>query len=326
MDIKKAYLSLLEVSQQKQDMRAAGSAVENLFNIPDIDSQLMPLWPGEIMMVCGLPSNGKSFICRVMASNLADRMNEDGDPIVWVSTEESVEKIAAQMVARFMPQISYDQIARGYVDISSLVIASGNPHVFKLLGRPIHIIGRSMNLDSPYRSARLTLDYINDEIVKIEKRPSVIILDYLQKIDDLDPTSKEASVRRTVDSLRDMADRHKTVLVVASQAKFEVSRRQYCAPQLTDSEWSSNAGQTADIFIGTWILKVTHRPGNTVNLYGRQVTVDNSNLAVIYISKNKDGAMGTEHTVLADPVNLKLTGASINTINLNGNIPRPVDF
>lgn len=305
-----AFKSLVDVTNQRQQQRERGEVIENLFGIPALDEYLVPLWIGDICVIIALTSNGKSFLGRVAVSNYLLRVGRSGAPVIWVSTEETLEKVAALFIARMIDGISYLDIVQGRVPVDDFIRAASSPGLFRLMDLPLYIIAHSSNIEERDQGIRnLNINEIRASITSLGERPGLVVLDYLQRVRTTEDigVSKQQQVSDIVEGLRAFTDEFKTTLMVMSQAKARVVERATPMPGIMDSEWSAVMGHSAELGIASWIPRTTHTHGANIRIGQHSFILDaNQSLMAIQVAKQKDGDMGRVFIVEYDPINLTL--------------------
>jgi replicative DNA helicase len=308
-------------------------AVSGFFGIKEIDDYLVPLWPGDLMYVTALPSNGKSFVARMFEQRTVDLLlrNDDGTRVaVWVTTEESVEKIGAHWLAA-MSGVSSTAMLSGKLSDSQKVTM--NSRVAQVGSWPLFVVGHSGATRDEHgyqaKTARLSRDEIDacfDFIMNTLQKDIVLAtIDYLHRVRNDGRSDREEHIRTTVDWTRDVAIWLGCPVVVAAQAKSKVGERKFAMPGIPDVEWSMNAGQSADALLGLWMPKTTLGVGALIDHFGeyRNLTVTEDMLFVA-VAKQKDGPGGKVFLLQAEPHLMTWRFHEANSyVTVNLNAPQP---
>jgi replicative DNA helicase len=301
-------------------------AVYGFFGIPEIDEYMVPLWPGDLMYVTALPSNAKSFTCRMFEQRVVDLLlnNDDGSRVVvWVTTEESVEKIAAHWLAG-MSGVSSTAMLSGKLTEEHQVTL--NASVAEVGSWPLYVVGHSSSSRGDdgvkHKSARLSMSEIDacvDFIMNKRGKDIVLLtIDYIHRIRNDSRRDREEHIRTAVDWTRDLAIWLSAPVVVAAQAKSKVGDRKYAMPTIPDVEWSMNAGQSADALLGLWMPKTTLGVGAIIEQFGEyQNIVVTESMLFVAVAKQKDGPGGRIFLLDAQPHMMKWRLMEMKEINLN---------
>jgi replicative DNA helicase len=315
--------------EQIEDRRVAllqDRAVYGFFGLEDIDNYMVPLWPGDLMYVTALPSNAKSFTCRMFEQRVVDLLlrNDDGSRVcVWVTTEESTEKIGAHWLAG-MSGVNSTAMLSGKLSEEQKVTV--NASVAEVGSWPLYVVGHSSSTRDDdgirHKSARLSQDEIDaciDYIMNTLGKDIVLLtIDYIHRIRNAGRSDREEHIRRCVDWTRDLAIWTSSPVVVAAQAKSKIADRKFAMPGIPDVEWSMNAGQSADALIGLWMPKTTMGVGAVIESFGeyRDLVVTESMLFVS-VAKQKDGPGGKIFLLDAKPHMMEWVAMEPQTVNLN---------
>jgi len=318
----------LETMAERKAAMADDRAVSNMFGIPEIDELVVPLWPGDYAFTIGLPSNGKSFLARMQALRILNMLmsgNHTDRVVVWATAEESVERVTTAWLAAISGVSATDMLSGKLSNVHSVTV---NAAVSEVASWPLyvigHVLGNHSSGTSKHTSSRLStadieacLDYIRDGR---EKQIVFFVMDYLQRVrKPLEISNREEHIRLTVDWGRDIANKFSTPVNMVTQAKFSVFDRSIPVPGLEDSEWSANAGQSADTMFSVWMPQTKPGVGEVVN-YGkwRNLIVERGMLFV-YVAKQKMGEAQVAFLLRAQPHLMKWELLEIQEIDLNSN-------
>jgi replicative DNA helicase len=283
----------LDAVQDRQDHPGLGLQT----NLHSLDKWLMPLMPGELVVVLGRPSNYKSgflsyWARQVVAQILAWGEAPEGKPqpvVVYASWEMLVEELGL-----------YDLVGRSGVDMRQAWFGSlEEGGMDRLRGAamkravcPIWMIGHSLARRKDFRN--LTLPGVREALLRAEDvwqvRPAILFLDYLQTIEAVDGEDKRMQVMSNVEWSKRLARDLGCPVVLAAQAGREVDERAFKLPGMGDSQESSRIEQAADKLIALWMPKITEELGSRIDaLGGLEVT---ENLLVAGVRKQRMGPAG----------------------------------
>jgi replicative DNA helicase len=302
-------------------------AVSGFFGIKELDDYLVPLWPGDLMYVSALPSNGKSFVCRMFEQRMVELLlrNDDGSRVcVWVTTEESAEKLGAHWLAAMS---GVDSTAMLSGKLSETQQVTVNASVAEVGSWPLYVVGHSSSVRDEdgirNKSARLSrneIDQCLDHIMNTLGKDIVLLtIDYIHRIrNDGKGGDREEHIRRSVDWTRDAAIWTSAPVVVAAQAKSKVGERKYAIPGIPDVEWSMNAGQSADALLGLWMPKTTMGVGSVLDRFGEYTDLlITESMLFVSVAKQKDGPGGKIFLLDAKPHLMEWHGVDVTSHNLN---------
>jgi replicative DNA helicase len=318
-------LTLDSIDQREQDI-LSGKAVAGLFGLETLDDYVVTQWPGDVLVICALPSNGKSFVSRMLAKRVVDVLLEHGDGsrvVVWVTVEESIEKVTTHWLAAMSGISATDMLSGKMKDIQKgrmrASVAEVSSWPFYIIG---HSIARREEDGEKHKTARLSRDEIDmclDYIMNTAKKDiAFVVIDYLHRVRNDKGSDREEHIRKTVDWTRDVAIWTGCPVVLAAQAKYKVAERKYPMPNLAEVEWSMNAGQTADAFFGLWMPKTSIGVGGMVEDFGGfKNLVVTDDMCFIGIGKQKDGPAGKVFLIKAKPHLMTWNEMIIERVNLN---------
>jgi len=301
-------------------------AVYGLFGIAELDNYVIPLWPGDLMYVTALPSNGKSFVCRMFEKRVVDLLlhNDDQKRVaVWITTEESTEKIGAHWLAGMSGISSTDMLSGRLTQEQQVTM---NASVSRVGSWPLYVIGHSISkrdakgIQNPSRRlSRSEIDKCIDYIVNKRQKDIVFLtLDYIHRVRNDGRGDREEHIRQSVDWTRDIANWISAPVVVAAQAKAKVGDRKYAMPGIPDVEWSMNAGQSADALIGLWFPKTSIGVGGLIEKFGKyENLVVTESMMFVGVAKQKDGRGGDVFLLDVKPHLMEWEILEMASIDLN---------
>ena len=278
--------------------------------IPEVDAQLLPLRPGELVTITGRPGNYKSGLMQFWARRVANELLASQDEhgiVVYVTWEMAVEEIGL-----------YDLAAATALDAAELAQGRLDDAAFERLQAaavrraciPLWLIGHS--IERRKKRPRLTmgnvakaLEWIEDNM---EFHPRIVFLDYLQQMEPERRPGQEVNRRmdifENVHRCKDMALALGCPVVLGVQATRAVDERTWKLPQIGDQMESSNIEHTADKMISVWMPKTSEPPG----LLGNTDLEVNDNLLILGIIKQKLGPAGGWWGLYVDPTRNVITG------------------
>lgn len=288
-----AVTSALETMGQRLEENESGESVGFSFDLPELRDYLRPLYPGEFGVICGLSRNGKSFLLKKGAYLKTMEIYDEGPSnkcVIVMTWEESAEILAMNWLAT-LSGISSTKMLRG--NISRQEFDRINTIAVKVSQYPIYIIGPSINRgkDGVRRKPDLSMKGVESALEwimnKQKKDPQLIIGDYLQRVPG-NHQKREIHIMQTVDWFKDLGFWSGAPVLMGSQAKQIIEDRKYPQPRLYDSEWSANAAQSADMFLGSWMPKTTFRAGETIDSYAGYHNIEvTPTLMMLGVNKQK---------------------------------------
>lgn len=314
--------TLAMINSRKEAVKK-GTSIAKVFGIKEIDAYVVTFWPGDVIFIIALPSNGKSFMARMHAKHILNTLmeTEDDRVVVWITTEESVEKVTAHWLAALAGVSSTNLISGRVSDVEMHYL---DTHIAEFVTWPIYIIGHSVSErdenNKRQQGARLTrkqiqhgLEYIMNHL---ERDIAFIVLDYIQRVHPDDYEKNEPHMRQTVDWCRDMALMCACPIEVCSQSRNEVLDKRFPIPGMGDGQWTSNIGQTADSIFTSWFPKTTHGVGEEIEKFAGYGPIDiDEGHMFIRVAKQRDGKGGETYLVVAKPH--KLEWVPVQKYNLN---------
>jgi replicative DNA helicase len=237
---------------------------------PALDKYLGGFSPGQVYILAGRPSMGKSaFIQRVAATC--------SESIALFSLEMSTQ----QIVMRMLSQES---------GVAHWVIRNGklNEGEWKYLVETAGKLSRKRVFIND--NGRLSIADIESEVAMLVQRHGVkgVIIDYLQLVEMPRAETRDQSIGVVTRRLKELAKTEKIFVIVLSQLNRVVESRVDKRPLLADLRESGNIEQDADVVI------FVYRP----EYYQiKEVEIDSmkqgsENLACLIIAKNRDGPTG----------------------------------
>lgn len=254
-----------QVEEARDNPKAIRGVRTGLFSLDEI----LDGWqPGELMLVAGRPSMGKTALGLHFIRHAAGSC-----PVLMISAEMRAQALALRMLASESHMDSH-RIRRGRITDGELEIMRTCKD--RLAGLPIFVADRTFDVRTAILQARYA---------RREKQVGLVVVDYLQL---LRPAERADSREREVASLgRDMkrlAEELEIPIIAMAQLNRAVEARTNKRPQMSDLRESGALEQDADVVI------LLHRPAH----YGEPTGImDGKNLLEIIIAKHRNGAVGT---------------------------------
>ena len=238
---------------------------------PDLDKVIRGLRPGEITIVGGWPTMGKTSLL----ANIAARSGVQVPQLIF-SSEMSVSSIMARMLID-LAQIPGDIMRSG--NLSEQEIQRKQIAITKLQNRPIFIDG----------SSHLTpaiVDAVCQEMSENVAGEYVVYIDYLQLMQANESTgSRRTDIDSIMTDLSVIAKTRQIPMVIACQLRRPDEKNYGRAPRLSDLKESSGIEQVADVVI------LIHRPAY-FKMTEVDVTASDDGEAYLLIAKNRNGRQG----------------------------------
>lgn len=258
--------------------------------IKPLDEHLLPLRPGELVVVIGRTSNYKSGLMQYWARNIAQDIDGDGEIVVYVTWEMAVEELGLYDLAA-SASINASEIAQGRV--SDEAWERLQAAAMQRAAIPLWLIGHSV--DRRKRRPDLTLSNVGRALQWIDDeknmRPRAIFLDYLGQMQAEKGEDRRMQTFENVRRCKDMALALGCPVILGVQAGRQMDGREWKLPEIGDGQESSNIEQTADKVISVWLPKTSEPIGSILRLpggKGPEITVTD-NLLVIGLKKQRLG-------------------------------------
>lgn len=236
-----------------------------------IDSRVL-LTKGKVMVLGGLPSDGKTALALVLALKFAEKYN-----VGFFSLETDGETLTDRLVASGF-QIPFDSIVQQHMtDLDWVQFAQEQP---KFINRRLRIIEES----------RLTADQI--AAISTAYGFDCIFIDYVQLIttERVRGTTRAEQLSDVSQALKIFAQSTKTMVVELAQRKTPDRKEGQSGTDMFDLGESSQFGKDADV-----ILQLA-RPGKNDRVSDEDEgskPMDFDKTRLLKIAKNKEGQRGT---------------------------------
>lgn len=258
-----------------------------------LDAIVPGFYPGELILLGGRPSMGKSAV----ASCIATRAAKAGRGVCIASLEMTPESMAMRIMSEATADrgsgISYAQMRRGEMDerqVKTLIDVMGRD----LADLPIHFLPPS------YRDIGAIYAGVKQVNRRLAGNLGLVIIDYLGLIKG-DGKNRYEEITNISIALKGMALQLGVPVLALSQLSRAVETRDDKRPQLSDLRESGQLEQDADTVLfcyrGEYYLEREKPDGEDLELYaGWQDAMDRAkNRLEIIVAKQRQGEIGTAH-------------------------------
>lgn len=268
---------VLEKSYQEQAEREAGKITRIFSGLYDLDALTGGLYKGELTIIAGRPSMGKSAVALWMALSMARK----GIPVAFFSVEMSKEQNVIRLLSmisgidsdrlRFKGTLASDRVRleQAQQELERL------PITLEYCGSDTidDIRAKAQSLHKQGKLGALFIDYLN--LINI-----VVSKNQLQETTDL---ALGSIARKT----KLMAEEMEIPVILLAQLNREVDRRQGLHfPVLSDLRNSGAIEQVADVVI------FVYRAEKYNIYYDPKTKEDLRGVGLLLLAKNRNGATG----------------------------------
>lgn len=255
------------------DMIGAGAIKKIPTGLASLDDMIGGFQAGQVVVLGGRPSMGKSALLLNIAHNIA----EAGTPCVFFTREMSTDELNIRLISR----------VSGYA-LSTVAHSSGNERAMSEIARaasiasamPLYIDEKSASMDDIVSSIRY-------HSVKFDTK--CFFVDYLGLVIPRDTKApREQQVAEMTRTFKMLAKERGVTIVIASQLNRQAETREDKRPRLADLRESGAIEQDADIVL------FVHRPG----YYNAEIP---STLAEIVCAKQRQGITGVAEATWDGP-------------------------
>ena len=234
----------------------------------DIDRYTGGWQPGNLIIVAGRPSMGKSALALILSSNPAKL----GSPVLFLSLEMSKEELATRFLSG---ETEYTNVEIRNADVNFDKLVNGS---HKIACLPIIID------DTPGIGLYEVRSKIKKQIIR--NHIKLVIIDYLQLM-SADANSREQEVSKISRGLKAISKEFNIPIIALSQLNREVESRADRRPRLSDLRESGSLEQDADIVCFVFRPKYYGMGTATVG----QEEISSENLMIVDCGKNRNGAL-----------------------------------
>jgi len=247
--------------------RSAGEKPGVLTDFYDFDEKVRGgLKPGQLVIVAGRPSMGKSAWAMAVASNVAAQ----GKPVAVFSLEMSNSELAQRLLSG-AASIASDRLGSGEI----------NPEEWVAIGRGCsEVCNLPLHLDE---SSNVTPSHVLTQCRSLKAREGglgLVVIDYLHLMLDGDEDDVK-ELGKITRACKRMARSLEVPVMLLSQLSRAVENRQNKRPMMSDLRSSGAIEQDADL------IAMLYR-----DEYYNPETADRG-IAEVLITKNRNGATGT---------------------------------
>jgi len=232
-----------------------------------IDEKIGGFARGEMEIIAGRPSMGKSSI----AANIALNMARAGHTVFYQSAEGTNHSLMCRLMS-MCSRIPLSNIRRGNLSDSENVKLAHTSGVISQLGLYVS--------DTERRWEKIKAGIQNHKLR--DPKLDVLIIDYVQLIRASGNwrENRQAEVTHISNEAKSLAVALKIVVILVCQLNREVEKRKTHRPMLSDLRESGSLEQDADVVL------MLYRP----EYYGEG---NDPKAAEVCVSKNRDGATGS---------------------------------
>ena len=271
VELKDALKRTFKVLESLAEKRSAVTGVPTGFN--EIDKMTSGLQPGDLVIVAGRPSMGKTAFSINMAENAAMHPETPCGVAVF-SLEMGTDQLVMRMLTS-QGRVDAQRLRTGYAsqhDLNNLVKAAD-----KLSRAPIYIDD----------TAGITIMEMRAKARRLqaEKGIGMIVVDYLQlmkgRAGGNSQISREQEISEISRGLKALAKELRVPVVALSQLNRSLESRNDKRPMLSDLRESGAIEQDADVIMFVYRDEV----------YNKET--DERGIAEIIIGKQRNGPVGT---------------------------------
>jgi len=248
---------IFEIAKEMQSPRKGV-----LSGFPDLDSKTLGFKGGELTLIAGRPSMGKTALLLQMA-------HQTGGTVMIASLEMNERMLGERLISQ-ISGVGLHTIKSKRIKEKDKVLA--REALEKISNKQIYV------LDTP----ALTPPRL--EMALKEVNPSCVFVDYLQLMSIAGERGEE-KVALIGQALKAMALKLDIPFVVASQLNRNPEGREGHVPYLSDLRGSGSLEQTADVVL------LLHRPAYYRIMEG-DPDADDDGQAWLYVAKNRSGPVG----------------------------------
>jgi replicative DNA helicase len=285
-------MSTLNLIQDRKEFGAAGLDT----GISTVDKALMPVMPGELVVVMAQTGNFKTGFLRCWYREVVRQLKTQAvgvprEVVAYVSWEMAQEEIGL-----------YDLVEGTGIDVKAAWQGKITDDQLYALAEaakrreqmPVWLLGHSIT--GSRGGPIMTMAAIRDALQAMEDRwgthAAVIFLDHLQEVTngpgELNVDRRQL-VMRNVEGAKQLARDMSAPVILAVQAGRQCGEREFKLPQIGDGQETSRIEQVADKVLALWMPKTTEPLGQLVEGVGVPCT---ENLLILGIRKQRMGPSG----------------------------------
>lgn len=274
--IKKPLAAVIDKMEADYDSPPKNGVIGLSSGFGDLDDALLGLSPGDLVIVAGRPSMGKTAFAMNMAEHVAVN---DGKPVAVFSMEMGKEQLAQRLMSS-TGGIPLNHIRQSWrVEDQEWALISAS--VTRLGPSPLYIDDTpalSFNAVRS-RSMRLTAEIANEYPDGL----AMVVVDYIQLMasDVAGYENRNGQIEEITRGLKQLAKELQVPVVALSQLNRNLESRTNKRPVMSDLRDSGSIEQDADIILFLYRDEVYN-----------QDTVDKG-IAEIGVGKNRNGSLGS---------------------------------
>lgn len=231
-------------------------------------NHLSPILPVDFIGFMAYTGNGKTRISLSQAYHQAKRLMDEGKDltncVVYYTFDqpaEDLEKLVRKMLTR-------DLAAHG--------------KQYSMLERmrfPLWFAGKNRvnQRKNGYRLPPLTTDLLDEVLTEImdgEKRPSLVVFDFIQRVMLNKNAERQDTVLRAAEYLSDFLARHEVPGIIPIQSARTVFNRQDKTPMIHEAQWSSGIEQMCSKLVSFWRPAATKDLNAMIDVGGKKHVAD----------------------------------------------------
>lgn len=233
--------------------------------------------PGEFIILAARPSVGKT----AFALNLANLVAKQGHYVAFFSLEMSIEQIMQRMFC-MQSLIDADKVKTGRLDESEKIAIQTARHELQKLKISFDESGSNTIGDIRAKCRQL----------KHKNELDLLIIDYLQLINNDDRKNRQEEVSQISRSLKQLARELNIPVIALSQLSRSIETRDDKRPVLADLRESGSLEQDADIVMFLFKRSDIEQDSNFDEEESKPKDNENVRRIVLKIEKNRQGSLG----------------------------------
>ena len=248
----------------------SGGLIGESTGFKDLDNKLLGIQKGDLIVVAGRPSMGKTSLAMNIAENVL--LNDESDGAVLIFSLEMPRTALTTRLLSSMTKINQQNVRAGMLKDDEMKAIFQQSE--KLKNMPLWIDDSSLLTPMELRAKARRL-------ARTENGLSLIVVDYLQLMQL--PMSAENRVNQISEisrSLKSLAKELNVPVIALSQLNRAVEKRDNKRPIMADLRDSGAIEQDADVILFIYRDEVYHEDSN------------DGNKAEIIIGKQRNGPIG----------------------------------
>jgi replicative DNA helicase len=264
------------------------------FGVPIVDSQFLPMLPGELLTIISRPGHGKTMNLMRWARQRAQWLQSNrvlDRIVVYLTMEQHVEDLHSFNAAAEVG-IPVDLMARGKLDEVQLELI--RDYGVRRSALPIWFMGHSQ--ERRKKRPHINLSSIAESLRRIENwekqnkrdlKIDMLFIDYLQRIPfEGNPESKTIGMDDNLNKIKDLGLEFACPIACGVQAKREVDQYKVQIPEMGDGQWTSAIEQVSDrVMACVRPIKCVQKEGD---MFGKTI-VEGRNQCLLVLWKQKLG-------------------------------------